>query len=470
MKDIIKYYLQLIVLMFCLFTSACSDDDETVTPVFPDLQKIECAVGDTKTLTFEATDNWILISSSLWCYFEQDGEQTFTCSGGVGEQTVTIHISDDATELMKSYKAELTMTMAGSRQVIAEVTRPSTGYELHAFDAEQTIEYTAENPYVQDYGGKAYFWVSSNADWIVESSESLDLSKTNISGEAGNNVKITPLLKQGTENRKTAWTQELIFKNRKGEVISKLPVHYDGIPADKIEFSNDNIYSNKIKASVDGESYTFKNQSYEAEGVPLTVIARNDEYTYVCVEYTSTMGPETGWNEEWSFKLLTGFKNWLWIEDDSNYIGALIEQDAFVATSGLSIMDSYTFRPLYDGAGNAIQAEPYAGEMTENELIEKYGTSNVYTVYSFTLGMSYTQIFVLPNGYTGSNLQATTILNGKNTAWSGISLEPGQNSSGQMGINIYGMNSEANGDEMCITIKNGTEPYAVLLIETRYSD
>ena len=220
MKDIIKYYLQLIVLMFCLFTSACSDDDETVTPVFPDLQKIECAVGDTKTLTFEATDNWILISSSLWCYFEQDGEQTFTCSGGVGEQTVTIHISDDATELMKSYKAELTMTMAGSRQVIAEVTRPSTGYELHAFDAEQTIEYTAENPYVQDYGGKAYFWVSSNADWIVESSESLDLSKTNISGEAGNNVKITPLLKQGTENRKTAWTQELIFKNRKGEVIS----------------------------------------------------------------------------------------------------------------------------------------------------------------------------------------------------------------------------------------------------------
>ena len=108
--------------------------------------------------------------------------------------------------------------------------------------------------------------------------------------------------------------------------------------------------------------------------------------------------------------------------------------------------------------------------MTENEFIEKYGTSNVYRVYTVNLGMSYTQIFVLPNGYTGSNLQATTILNGKNTAWSGISLEPGQNSSGQMGINIYGMNSEANGDEMCITIKNGTEPYAVLLIETRYSD
>ena len=62
MKDIMKYYLQLITLVFCLLVSACSDDDETTTPVFPDLQKIECEVGDTKTLTFEAADNWILTS------------------------------------------------------------------------------------------------------------------------------------------------------------------------------------------------------------------------------------------------------------------------------------------------------------------------------------------------------------------------------------------------------------------------
>lgn len=62
MKDIMKYYLQLITLVFCLFVSACSDDDETTTPVFPDLQKIECEIGDTKTLTFEAADNWILTS------------------------------------------------------------------------------------------------------------------------------------------------------------------------------------------------------------------------------------------------------------------------------------------------------------------------------------------------------------------------------------------------------------------------
>ena len=49
---------------------------------------------------------------------------------------------------MKSYKAELTMTMAGSRQVIAEVTRPSIGYEVRAFNADKSVMYTEENPFV----------------------------------------------------------------------------------------------------------------------------------------------------------------------------------------------------------------------------------------------------------------------------------------------------------------------------------
>ena len=79
-RDSIKTYLRWTALMFCLLLSACSDDEDSKTPVFPGLQRIECAVGDEKTLTFEATDNWVLTSSSLWCYFKQEGEQTFTCS------------------------------------------------------------------------------------------------------------------------------------------------------------------------------------------------------------------------------------------------------------------------------------------------------------------------------------------------------------------------------------------------------
>lgn len=50
------------------------------------------------------------------------------------------------------------------------------------------------------------------------------------------------------------------------------------------------------------------------------------------------MGPETGWNEEWSFKLLTGFKNWLWIEDDSEG-NLMIAAKSNDGTSRSSIFD-----------------------------------------------------------------------------------------------------------------------------------
>ncbi len=516
MKDL-KYYLGFIMLAFCVLFVACSDDDEEVKPVFPELQKLECAVGDEKALSFEATGNWTLTSSALWCTFVVDGENVYSCSGTAGQQTVNISIGDDATALLKSYKAELKLMMGGEQQVIFEVTRPTTGYELHAFNADQTVEYTAENPYVQDYAEKGVIKVTANADWVVEGTVSLDLSNTY--GLAGDVIQIKPTLKSGFEHRKEAWEQELIFKNKEGEVIAKVPVQYDGIPSDKIEFSNDNPFTNTIKVSVDGESYTYEEETFGYEGVPLKVMARNNEYTYVGVEYSQEMSAETGWNIVWTFKQLRGWENWLWIDDDgkgnlliaaknnesakrtaylmvfpnsvydeieddfetkvlspdgipneyAGYIAANIEQEAFVATSGLSIMDAYTFQPIKDGMGNIIQPELYEG-MSEDQLIEKYGTSNIYLIYSFTLGVDYSHIFIVPNGYTGYNLNGTTKLNGVDTAWSGVALEPGMNSNEQMGVYVYGIGPDTNGPEMTITLNDGDTPYAVLLIQTRYPD
>ena len=283
MKDIMKYYLQLIVLVLCLSTSACSDDDKIVTPTFPDLQKIECKVGDVKTLTFEATDNWILTSSSLWCYFEQEGEQTFTCSGGVGEQKVTIHISDDATELMKSYKAELTMTMAGSRQVIAEVTRPSTGYEVRAFNADKSVMYTDENPFIINFEGTDILVLDANEDWILkEQPEWMEFKRKAsdsevVSGRAGDNVKVTPQMI--IQYKKDEIDGFLTIESRSG-AIAKVPVKYEGIPDGRII----GTLTETMKVSADGESYTVGSDTYGSDGVPVKVMAKNDEYTLVCVE------------------------------------------------------------------------------------------------------------------------------------------------------------------------------------------
>ena len=430
MKDIMKYYLQLITLVFCLFVSACSDDDETTTPVFPDLQKIECEVGDTKTLTFEAADNWILTSSSLWCYFEQDGERTFVCSGNAGKQTVTIHISDDATELLKSYKAELTMKLAGSQQVIAEVTRPSTGYEVRAFNADKSVMYTEKNPFVIKFDGTDIVVLEAN------------------------------------------------------------------------------------EASADGESYTVGNDSYDSEGVPVTVMAKNDEYTLVCVEYVAERNQMT-WELEYSYTIMDSFNRWLWIDDDKegniniaasannskartayvlafpNVIYAEIKDhlsDLVLREMGIPMeyveniiadikqegvagdlisLVKESGEPILDGTGNPVKAVP--SDMPDEQLESEYGTTNVFLVSSLTLGVNYDPFHIIVNGYSGWNLQAETKHNGQDTVWEGIEVEGRYMTSAF--VNVSGMDESKNGTKpMVIKLMDNETILGVLLIQPRYED
>ena len=321
MKDIIKYYLQLIVLAFCLFTSACSDDDETATPVFPDLQKIECEVGDVKTLTFKAIDNWILTSSSLWCYFEQEGEQTFTCSGGAGEQTVTIHIGDDATELMKSYKSG---TDNDDGRKSAGNSRSNVCLLVMKFGLSMRINLcTRGKSFVINFDGTGILVLDANEDWVLKDKpEWMEFNRSSevISGRAGDNVKMTPQMI--TQYKKNEITGFLTTESRSG-AIAKVPVKYEGIPADRII----GTLTGNIEASADGESYTVGNDSYDSEGVPVTVMAKNDEYTLVCVEYLEERNMM--WEYEYTYKIIEGGSDrWLWVDNDKRSLKIAVSRDS----------------------------------------------------------------------------------------------------------------------------------------------
>ncbi|KAB6304091.1 DUF5003 domain-containing protein [Bacteroides xylanisolvens] len=513
MKDIMKYYLQLITLVFCLLVSACSDDDETTTPVFPDLQKIECEVGDTKTLTFEAADNWILTSSSLWCYFEQDGERTFVCSGNAGKQTVTIHISDDATELLKSYKAELTMKLAGSQQVIAEVTRPSTGYEVRAFNADKSVMYTEENPFVINFDGTDILVLEANEDWALKSNpEWMEFNRRAsdsevVSGNAGDNVSVIPqMIMQYKKNEITGF---LTIESRSG-AVAKVPVKYEGIPADRII----GTLKDNIEVSVDGESYTAGDNSYDSEGVPVTVMAKNDEYTLVCVEYVAERNQMT-WELEYSYTIMDSFNRWLWIDDDKegniniaagannskartayvlafpNVIYAEIKDhlsDLVLLEKGIPkeydeniIADikqegvagdlislvKESGEPILDGTGNPVKAVP--SDMPDEQLESEYGTTNVFLVSSLTLGVNYDPFHIIVNGYSGWNLQAETKHNGQDTVWEGIEVEGRYMTSAF--VNVSGMDESKNGTKpMVIKLMDNETILGVLLIQPRYED
>ena len=508
MKDI-KLYLRLMIVAIGLMAVACDDDGEgTTSAVFPQLQKIECAVGDEKALAFDANSDWSLTSSALWCTFLVDGEEVFSCSGSAGKQSVTVKISNDATALMKSYRADLTLIMEGTNQVIFEVTRPMTGYELKAFNSDQTIVYGQENPYSQDYAGNQSFVVSANADWIMEASESIDLSNTKTYGLAGDVVSIKPILKDGFQHRKAPWQQELRFRNKAGEVIATLPVHYDGIPADKVEFSNPNPMGESINFEHDGYSYTWNEAQFDAP-MPLSVAARNDQYKLVYVEYTQTRNDMT-WEYEFSCTRMTDDESWIFADDDhageltvfmtgnqgaardaflmvfpnsvyetvaadfdnlvfstqegisaqyAQYVAGRFNQKANPKLSGGFAVYDMENNPLYDLDGMAIETISYMdaiGDMSEAEMMERYGTTNV-SILSLPLGVPYDGFLVKPNGFTGYYIQSNPVV-----LWDGVEVAMYS----MLETMIIGIGDSTNGGqpmEISFFDEMG-EVYAVLLV------
>ena len=118
-----------------LFT-ACSSDDDAVTPVFPQVQTIAGAAGAELDFTFDANESWSLSSDKIWCKLVQ-GEKTdaFVLNGTAGKQTIKVKITaDDASDDMSV--AQLFLNMGGQKVAIAEVKRSAAGYDLKVYDAD----------------------------------------------------------------------------------------------------------------------------------------------------------------------------------------------------------------------------------------------------------------------------------------------------------------------------------------------
>lgn len=138
MKTLIsKYWLVLMALVsVTLFTACSSDDDDAVTPVFPQVQTIAGAAGAELDFTFDANESWSLSSDKIWCKLVQ-GEKTdaFVLNGTAGKQTIKVKITaDDASNDMSV--AQLFLNMGGQKVAIAEVKRSAADHILTVYDAD----------------------------------------------------------------------------------------------------------------------------------------------------------------------------------------------------------------------------------------------------------------------------------------------------------------------------------------------
>lgn len=137
MKTLIsKYWLVLMALVsVTLFTACSSDDDDAVTPVFPQVQNFGGAAGAELDFTFDANESWSLSSDKIWCKLVQ-GEKTdaFVLNGTAGKQTIKVKITaDDASDDMSV--AQLFLNMGGQKVAIAEVKRSAADHILTVYDA-----------------------------------------------------------------------------------------------------------------------------------------------------------------------------------------------------------------------------------------------------------------------------------------------------------------------------------------------
>lgn len=252
-----------------LFT-ACSSDDDAVTPVFPQVQTIAGEAGEVKEFTFEANENWSLSSDKIWCKLVQ-GEKAdaFVLNGTAGKQTIKVKITDDDASNDMSV-AQLFLNMGGQKVAIAEVTRSAAGYKLQVFDAAGkditetgiTVGYKnlAELPVYNKFTVKSNYrfavtntpaWVDLEGGFMVGTPNKDAVGGVSFKENQGVSAKYA--IKDGNYT--------ITFTSEDGKAAKTVPVIFEGMPKDMMEITHpndDKLVSkwNVWNVSLDGKVFT----------------------------------------------------------------------------------------------------------------------------------------------------------------------------------------------------------------------
>lgn len=271
MKTLIsKYWLVLMALVSVTLFTACSSDDDAVTPVFPQVQPIAGEAGEVKEFTFEANENWSLSSDKIWCKLVQ-GEKAdaFVINGTAGKQTIKVKITDDDASNDMSV-AQLFLNMGGQKVAIAEVTRSAAGYKLQVFDAAGkditetgiTVGYKnlAELPVYNKFTVKSNYrfavtntpaWVDLEGGFMVGTPYKDAVGGVSFKENQGVSAKYA--IKDGNYT--------ITFTSEDGKAAKTVPVIFEGMPKDMMEITHpndDKLVSkwNVWNVSLDGKVFT----------------------------------------------------------------------------------------------------------------------------------------------------------------------------------------------------------------------
>lgn len=300
MKTLIsKYWLVLMALVsVTLFTACSSDDDDAVTPVFPQVQTIAGAAGAELDFTFDANESWSLSSDKIWCKLVQ-GEKTdaFVLNGTAGKQTIKVKITaDDASDDMSV--AQLFLNMGGQKVAIAEVKRSAAGYDLKVYDAAG--EDITETGITVGYNVYNKFTVKSNFRFAVTNTPAwVDLEGGFLVGTPNKEVVGGVAFKENQGvSAKYAIAKDgnytITFTSEDGKAAVTIPVIYNGMTTSTMDVTYPTSSQWAVwNVSLDGKVFTQNGSSLNGGDtnaftfynfVPFTLKTLGDAYQLVVFE------------------------------------------------------------------------------------------------------------------------------------------------------------------------------------------
>ena len=304
MKTLIsKYWLVLMALVSVTLFTACSSDDDAVTPVFPQVQPIGGAAGAELDFTFDANESWSLSSDKIWCKLVQ-GEKTdaFVLNGTAGKQTIKFKITADEASNDMSV-AQLFLSMGGQKVAIAEVKRSAADHILKVYDAAGND--ITETGITVGYNVYTKFTVKSNFRFAVTNTPAwVDLEGGFLVGTPNKDAVGGVSFKENQGvSAKYAIAKDgnytITFTSEDGKAAKTVPVIFEGMPEDMMEITHPNEkYAsewNVWNVSLDGKVFTQNGSSLNGgetndftfhNFVPFTLKTLDDAYQLVVFEKT----------------------------------------------------------------------------------------------------------------------------------------------------------------------------------------
>lgn len=353
-----NWIMALAMMLGVMFVS-CSDDNDNGgvdTPVFPALQEMNCAAGESIELSFDANMDWQLSSNAAWCKFV-NGEFTETLtSGKAGDgQKVQVAVSADGQNYDEDAVAEITMTMGEKSQVVFKITRAKKEYvDLTVTNEDGTITYGESQPLtikgsgLRDIPSDSIFTVVyAHADMTVGTDYVPDWLK--VFNDGNGRFRLIFDKTKGVSNLNSFGTDaghKIVFATGDKKSRVEIPLAYEGLKMESISLTPVGNSGTGVGLSVnadgteffletsDGLSGETSREEYGSE-LKTAVSVRNSEYHVLVVGQTKATAPNMA--EYYTYDT-EGNMDWVRLSENGDEISLTVDALGEEAARGALVM------------------------------------------------------------------------------------------------------------------------------------